>query len=70
MDPCIPSDWPGFELVYRYGSTRYEITVANPKRVSRGVALVESDGNVSTEGRMVFPLADDGAIHRINITLG
>jgi hypothetical protein len=27
IDPCIPRKWPGFEIVYRYGATRYEIAV-------------------------------------------
>jgi cyclic beta-1,2-glucan synthetase len=25
LDPCIPANWPGFEIVFRYRSARYEI---------------------------------------------
>jgi cyclic beta-1,2-glucan synthetase len=30
MDPCIPRAWPGFEIDFRYHSSRYEIAVENP----------------------------------------
>ena len=29
IDPCIPRAWPGFEMVFRYRSARYEIVVEN-----------------------------------------
>ena len=33
MTPCIPADWPGFEIVFRHASARYEILIENPDRV-------------------------------------
>src|SRR6185312_7268412 len=27
LAPCIPKHWPYFEIVFRYASTRYEISV-------------------------------------------
>ena len=37
LDPCIPRNWPGFEIAFRYRSARYEIAVKNPQqRLSRG----------------------------------
>src|SRR5439155_20396184 len=30
IDPCIPRAWPGFSLVFRHRSARYEIAVENP----------------------------------------
>ena len=44
IDPCIPRAWPGFEIDFRYHSSRYEIVVENPHGVSRGVASAELDG--------------------------
>jgi len=70
LDPCIPKAWPGFEIVYRHGSARYEIAVENPRRVSRGVTRVELDGKALEGARPAIPLADDGAIHRVRILLG
>jgi cyclic beta-1,2-glucan synthetase len=44
IDPCIPHAWPGFSMAYRYRTTRYEIVVENPHRVSRGVSSLGLDG--------------------------
>ena len=32
LNPCIPRNWPGFEVTLRYRSSRYEIEVENPPR--------------------------------------
>jgi cyclic beta-1,2-glucan synthetase len=69
IDPCIPRAWPGFELVFRYRSARYDIVVANPAGVSRGVSSVEVDG-VCLDGDPSIRLADDGTTHRVRIVLG
>ena len=34
--PCIPKDWPGYEMTYRDGETSYQIRVENPDEVNRG----------------------------------
>ena len=70
IDPCIPSAWPGFEIVYRYGSSRYEIAVENPRKVSRGVSSVELDGKALAQQPAQIALVDDNATHRVRITLG
>ena len=36
LDPCIPGDWPGFEITYRHRSATYRIAVENPDGVERG----------------------------------
>ncbi len=69
VDPCIPRAWPGFELVFRYGSARYDLVVENPRDASRGVSSVEVDG-VSLDGDLSIGLADDRKTHRIRIVLG
>jgi cyclic beta-1,2-glucan synthetase len=69
VDPCIPHAWPGFEMVFRYRSARYDIGVENPRGVSRGVSSVEIDGVPCTGERSIM-LADDGKTHRVRIALG
>jgi cyclic beta-1,2-glucan synthetase len=69
VDPCIPRGWPGFELVFRYRSARYDLVVENPRGVSRGVASVEIDGVLLT-GDPSIGLADDRTTHRVRIVLG
>jgi cyclic beta-1,2-glucan synthetase len=70
LDPCIPRAWPGYEIVFRYRSARYEIAVENPAGVSRGVARAELDGEALAEGAARVPLVDDGGTHRVRVVLG
>ncbi len=39
IDPCVPTAWPGFSIVFTHRSAHYDITVANPDGVSHGVSL-------------------------------
>ena len=70
LDPCIPRHWPGFEIVYRHGTVRYEIAVENPQGVCRGIASAEFDGQPLSGAPVRIPLTGDGNIHRIRIVLG
>jgi len=70
LDPCIPKTWPGFEIIFRYHSARYDIMVENPKGVSRGVVYAELDDVVLSGEHARISLADDGAIHRVRVVLG
>ncbi len=68
IDPCIPSSWPEYAIVWRFGRSRYEIAVANPQRRCRGIAQTELDG-ASVDPRAI-PLVDDGGTHRLRVVLG
>ena len=70
VDPCIPKAWPRFEIDFRHGTARYEITVENPRSVNRGVTGVELDGRYLSGGSARIPLVDDGATHRVRVVLG
>jgi cyclic beta-1,2-glucan synthetase len=70
MTPCIPADWPGFEIVFRHASARYEILIENPDRVGAGVAQVQLDGIQLPPGQVHVVLADDGRTHRVRVVLG
>jgi cyclic beta-1,2-glucan synthetase len=70
VDPCIPASWPGFEVSLRLGAQLYEIVVANPGNVSRGVAAARLDGNVLADRPVRVCLAKDAERHRLEITLG
>jgi cyclic beta-1,2-glucan synthetase len=69
IDPCIPREWKGFEIIYRHGDTRYRIRVENPKGVCRGVSRIQLDG-MPLPGEALIPLSDDGLEHRVEVTLG
>jgi cyclic beta-1,2-glucan synthetase len=70
LTPCIPADWPGFEIVFRHASARYHILVENPIRVSRGVAYIELDGKRLQPGETHIVLADDDRTHDVRVVLG
>jgi cyclic beta-1,2-glucan synthetase len=70
LAPCIPKHWPRFKIVFRYGSTRYEIEVENPHGVNRGIATAEFDGRPLSGGPVRVPLQDDGTTHKIRVVLG
>ncbi|MBI1818354.1 MAG: phosphorylase [Deltaproteobacteria bacterium] len=70
IDPCIPKAWRGFEIEFRYHSARYNIAVENPRGVTRGVTRVELDGAELAEAQGPIPMVDDGATHRVQVTLG
>ena len=68
IDPCIPRQWPGYSIRFRYHSAVYNIAVENPRFVSRGVTLAELDGKPLIS-RNNIPLVKDGE-HQIRIVLG
>jgi cyclic beta-1,2-glucan synthetase len=69
LNPCIPAQWPGFQIDFRHGSAWYEIVVENPGGVSRGVVSTTLDGVVLPQ---LAPIAlqDDGVRHQVKIVLG
>jgi cyclic beta-1,2-glucan synthetase len=69
IDPCVPTAWPRFEIVFLYHSARYEIVVENPRGVSRGVSRLTLDGQVLPGDAAGIPLVD-GATHRVCVILG
>jgi cyclic beta-1,2-glucan synthetase len=70
IDPCIPRAWPGFEIDFRYHSSRYEIIVLNPHGLSRGVASAELDDVPLDGGGTAIPLVPDGRTHHVRVVLG
>jgi cyclic beta-1,2-glucan synthetase len=66
IDPCIPKDWPGFVINYRYGKTMYHIKVENPQGVNRGIGEVWLDGQLTENG---IPLSDDEKTHQVKVVM-
>jgi cyclic beta-1,2-glucan synthetase len=68
FDPCISTAWSGFTMTLRLGGARYEVTVVNPERQSRGIKQAALDG--SPVDPSAVPFVDDGAVHQIHIVMG
>jgi cyclic beta-1,2-glucan synthetase len=65
VKPCIPPEWPGFQVRYRFGKATYQIEVVNS---SLGQSRVLIDNVESTDGSIV--LIDDGREHVVRIDCG
>jgi cellobiose phosphorylase len=65
FEPCLPPDWAGFKVRYRYGSTYYQIQL-RPGPAESGVAVVV-DGAAQPEPRL--PLVDDRREHVVEVRI-
>ena len=61
LAPCLPVDWPGFKLRYRYGETFYSIAV------SRGDTLLTVDGVEQSD--QTISLVDDRQEHSVEVRI-
>ena len=67
IDPSIPSAWDGFKLTRVFRGATYNITVANPNHVCKGVVKLVVDGKEMSGN--VIPVFD-GGVHEVEVTLG
>jgi len=64
--PCVPPDWPGYALDYRYGESVYHIHVVQTGDAGGGGAIRTTlDGVDQPDGGIV--LIDDHREHRVEI---
>lgn len=76
IDPCIPSEWDGFEATRKYRGAIYHISVTNPKHICKGVEKITVNGGQvypeqgrRAEGSLIR--ADENATEvRVEVTLG
>lgn len=68
FDPCIPKDWPEFEVQYRLSKSLYRIIVKNPERVNSGLKKLVIDGQEAPDG--YISLVDDGRQHMVEVLMG
>jgi cyclic beta-1,2-glucan synthetase len=68
VDPCIPVAWSEYRITWRVLDTRYDISVSNPERRSRGVRHATLDGEAVDA--LAIPLTNDGRVHVVTVVLG
>jgi len=61
ISPVIPSSWDGFTVTRKYRGATYNITVKNPKHVSRGVEKVTVNGK-QVDGSLIRAEAGSGEV--------
>jgi cyclic beta-1,2-glucan synthetase len=70
LAPCIPKEWPAYEVTVQYRSTTYRISVQNmPGSRGQGLELT-MDGEQYPAQPPRLPLVDDGKAHHAILRLG
>ena len=68
IDPCIPKEWDKFSVQRKFRNQKYNITINNPKHVSKGVLSLSVDGK-KIEGNKV-PLSNNNKVQQVEVILG
>lgn len=67
VDPCIPSDWEGFEVSRQWRGASYHIVVTNPSRVQKGVRSLMLNG-IPIPGPI--PPQSAGTVNEVAVVMG
>jgi cyclic beta-1,2-glucan synthetase len=70
IDPCIPREWPGFDVTLRHGAYRYDIHVENTGGMGRGISFASVDDQPITQRPLRVKMQDDGMVHSVLVRLG
>jgi cellobiose phosphorylase len=68
VDPCIPKDWSGFEIVRKFRDAVYNIKVINPNNVSKGIISLKLNGN-KIDGNEI-PVMPPNSVNNVEVTMG
>ena len=68
IDPCIPSDWDGFEVIRKWRGAEYQIQVKNPDHAEKGVKQVCCNG-IKLDSNQI-PVQPQGSINQITVVMG
>ena len=68
IDPCIPSEWDGFEVRRKFRGAMYVISVKNPYHVNRGGVRILLNGK--TIENNILPLQPEGSECLVEVILG
>ncbi len=70
LAPCLPADWPGFKIHYRYRETVYHIAVTQTPVADAGTSAgmrVTVDGQEQHD--QIIPLVDDHREHWVEVSI-
>ena len=65
ISPCVPADWPSFQITYRFGGSTYAIDVREPAAIRLRGGCLTVDGVGVPNG--VVQLRDDGKTHSVTL---
>jgi N,N'-diacetylchitobiose phosphorylase len=67
IDPCIPAEWDGFNVVRQWRGATFKISVRNPGHVQKGIRTVVLNGS-PVQGPI--PPQDPGSVNHVIVTMG
>ncbi len=67
IDPCIPTEWPGFEIRREWRDAVFNINVENPNNVSKGVVSITLNGEAVTGA---IPAQPAGSTNDVIVVMG
>lgn len=67
INPCIPTEWPGFEVTREWRGATYNINVTNPDHVSKGIKSIMLNGQ-PIDGA-IAPQAE-GSVNTVTVVMG
>jgi len=68
IDPCIPKEWNGFEVIRKFRGATYKIKVINKNHINKGVAKVTVDGIEYNSN--LLPIFETGTTHSVIVEMG
>ena len=67
VDPCIPAEWKGFQVTRQWRGATFEIAVANPCGVQKGVQSITLNGE-PVDG--AIPPQPAGSANQVTVVMG
>jgi len=67
VDPCIPSEWKGFEVHRQWRGATYNIKVENPDGVEKGIRSLMLNGKVISG---LIPVQKVGSVNEVKVIMG
>jgi N,N'-diacetylchitobiose phosphorylase len=67
VDPCIPKKWNGFNMRREFRDAVYNITVKNPRHVSKGIKEVSLNGIATS---MPIRIQPAGSVNEVTVVMG
>ncbi|MBY3788076.1 N,N'-diacetylchitobiose phosphorylase [Photobacterium carnosum] len=67
INPCIPTEWPGFEVTREWRGATYHINVTNPDHISKGIKSIMINGQ--TVDGAITPQAE-GSVNTVTVVMG
>lgn len=66
IDPCIPGEWEGFQVMRQWRGASYHISVENPSGVMKGVKEILLDGKKVEK----IGVQETGSEHQVTVIMG